>query len=234
MLGSEELACERERLLLQGILRPPLDVLDAVDHGAVMDAVMAELVGERQPLTGDPLAAVEEDERLVASDEVRAGNALWEREDRDRDASSLLDDLEQVVDRLIEPQAQLEARRSGGCDRLANVRRGRHGSAPERSLEREEVVHDRRELGDRRIRLVDPAVVAEQGRRVDLVAKQRVGLDAEELRRRDEFTDGQPSLAGLDAAQRRGVEPERSGEPPLRDAALGAQLGDPPADLLLA
>ena len=86
---------------------------------------MAELVRERQPLTRDPFAAVEENERLIATDEVRARNALWEREDRDRDIGSLLDNREQVVDRLIETQTQLEARRSGGCDRLANVRRDR-------------------------------------------------------------------------------------------------------------
>ena len=77
------------------------------------------------------------------------------------------------------------------------------------------------------------AVVAEQRRRVDLITKQSVRLDAEELRRRHQLADREPSLARLDAAERRGVEPEGGGEPPLRDAAFGAQLGDPPADLLL-
>ena len=234
LLGSEELACERKRLLLQRILRPALDVLDAIHDRAVVDAVMAELVRERQPLTRDPLAAVEENERLIATDEVRARNALWQREDRDRDIGSLLDDREQVVDRLIETQAQLEARRAGGCDRLANVRRDRHDSAPERSLEGEEVVHDRRELGDRRVRLLDPAVVAEQRRRIEpRHAAERPPRRPRTRRPSTSSSHGQPPLTRLDAAQRRWVEPEGGGEPPLRDAALGSQLGDPPADLLL-
>src|SRR3954453_4509364 len=122
----------------------------------MVDPVVTELVGECEPLAGDPLAAVEENERLLASNEVRAGDALREGENRYRYASGLLDHLQQIVDGLIEAEAQLEARRPGGGDRLTHVRGGRHDSAPERSLEREKVVHDRRELGDRGISLVGP------------------------------------------------------------------------------
>jgi hypothetical protein len=119
----EELARESIRLLLEGIGALPLYRIDAVDHSGVAETMMAELVREREALSLDELSPVEEDERLVAPDHVRARNSVAELENRNRDPLDLLDDPEEVVDRLVRSQSVLLASEAGGSYRLANVRR---------------------------------------------------------------------------------------------------------------
>jgi hypothetical protein len=67
------------------------------------EAMMAQLMGEREPLAWNGLIPVEEDERLSPAEDVGAGDALAEREHGDRNLVCLFDHLEDVVDRLSEP-----------------------------------------------------------------------------------------------------------------------------------
>jgi hypothetical protein len=228
----QELAGEGIRLLLERLVAPSLDFFHAVDDGRVTETVVPELVGEGEPLPLDGLRAVEEDEWLRATHQVRARDAIAETEDGHGYLLGLFGNAKEIVDGLLEAEPELLAGDARRGDRLANVL-ARHDLRSSRGFEREEVVDERLEGDERLGRLALTALVSKERNRVDLSAEKPIGRDAEELRDRDELAHGQSALPRLNPAQRRRVDADCVGKPALRHAALAAESFDPLTDLLL-
>ena len=75
---------------------PVPERLRAVDHGRVGEAVMAELVGEREALALRRLSPVDEQQRASRTHDVRARNSVAEVEQDDMSPAALLDGVEQI------------------------------------------------------------------------------------------------------------------------------------------
>ena len=71
------------------------------------EPVMAELVGEREPLALWRLRAVDEQQRAPGADQVRAGDAGAEVQQHDVRPAEILDRVEQIRQRAVRTQPEV-------------------------------------------------------------------------------------------------------------------------------
>lgn len=114
--AANQLACTST-----GDAREVREILRAVDVRRMVEAVMAELVGQREALVLHGVDAVDEDHASGGATQVRAGDALGEIEDGDRRLQGL-HGQEHVAERVVERQT-----RSGGRRERRRCPRARRG-----------------------------------------------------------------------------------------------------------
>lgn len=112
LLGHQELSRERVRADLVGIVQVAADCDLVVDHGAVPHAEMTELVREREPLAGDRLISVDEQQWAAWLLDVRTCDAVQEIEDDDVCAARL-GGSQHIGQRPAAAEAEIAARFSG-------------------------------------------------------------------------------------------------------------------------
>lgn len=127
-------------------------------------------MSKREALPLHSLRTVQKDEGLIPPDKVRTRHAFAQRKDGYRYIGWALDHREEIVHGLVEPEPKLMTRRASGRNCLPQVGSLRQRSAPSGGLEGEELVDDRRELRHCGVPLLGTSLIAEQRRRMDLIA----------------------------------------------------------------